>query len=244
MILIPKEKLQEGFEQCYNHVALLLSDSKKLYDERRFVSSISLAILAYEEIGKLELIRIHLYEKSDITEEQWKELSAFGSHFFKLLTFYQRALDAIKRLGKEGYDRIVEDEKKRGSQVKFKTFEEIINNEATFKTSIKKFNSVKKSCFYLDWKNNDWFSITSFYTEHELELLANFLQDFTMFGLLTERLDYKYPSNFFHQIPDEISIMKKDEIWIEREKYASAIYTEEYQKFLAAINYLIDKFPH
>lgn len=37
--------------------------------------------------------------------------------------------------------------------------------------------------------------------------------------------------------------MKNDPIWKQREEYVNQVYTEEYQKFLDAINSLIEKFP-
>lgn len=242
-VLIPKEKLHEGFEKCFEHVANLLSDSRKMHDDKRFVSSIALSILAFEEIGKLDFIRTYINKNTDITKEDWDEFSSYGSHSFKLLSFYQLALDDVKRLGKEGYDKVVEEEKKKGSPIKHKTYAEIINAEATLKTSLKKYNSIKKACFYLDWKEKDWFSITTFYSDHELNLLAVFLLDFVSYGLLTERLDYRYPLNLFHQVPDEISTMKKDTIWLEREEYVKKAYTEKYREFFATVNYLIDRFP-
>lgn len=70
-ILIPKEKLLEGFGCCKEQIANLLSDSKKLYESKKFMSSIALSTLAHEEVGKLNIIRVHMALKKDITRLTW-----------------------------------------------------------------------------------------------------------------------------------------------------------------------------
>lgn len=242
-ILIPKKNLDAGFKKCHNCVTCLLSDSRKLYDEKRFVSSIALSILAYEEVGKMDFIRMKIKNECDILEKEWKEMSSYGSHSYKLISFYQFALEDVQKLSEDEFNRIVEEEKKRGSIVKFKKLSELKEGEEIIKKRFRKFNDIKKACFYEDWKDEKWFDINDVYNEHELELLANFLLDFTEYELYTEILNYRYPFNFFHQVPKEVNIMMKDEIWLERDKYVKTVYTTEYHNFLNVINYLIDRFP-
>jgi len=242
-ILIQKNQLEMGFKKCQDKILGFAASAKILYDKKQFPESISLSILGYEEIGKLDFIRICIKKNKNITKQEWMGMSRPGSHSYKLLSFYQLALDDVKNLSEAEYNRIVEDEKKKGSPIKFKKFSEIGKNEDLMKKRFSKLNDIKKACFYTDFENGKWISIEDVYSEHELELLANFLLDFTNFGVLTEILNKKYPLNFYHQIPKEVNLMMQDEIWIEREKYVRAIYTEEYQKFLTGIDYLIDRFP-
>jgi len=242
-ILIPKEKLRQGFKKCREHILSLLSDSKSLYDSDRYLSSIGLSILANEEVGKLNLIRAHIVQNSDIVESEWNEMSKFGSHSFKLTSFYQHSLEDVMKLGKDQYDKTVEEERKRGNKIKFRKFSEVVKHQQILKNRLKKFNEIKKACFYVDWKNSDWFSASSFYSKHELNLIANFLLDFTGYQFFSEILSYKYPSNFFYQVPKEINVMMNDPLWQQREEYAARVFDEDYQKFLSAINYLVDKFP-
>lgn len=212
-----------------------------MYEDKRFATSIALSILAYEEVGKMDFIRLKIKSKEDIFENEWRKMSTLDSHSSNLLSFYQLALNDVKKLSEEEYNRLLK--RKKGSLVKFKKLSEIKENEEIMKKLFRKFNDIKKACFYEDWKDEKWLDINDVYDEHELELLANFLLDFAGYGLCTEMLDYKYPSNFYHQVSKEINIMMHDEIWLEREKYIKAVSSAEYKKFLIAINYLVDRFP-
>lgn len=242
-MLIPKEKLHAGFKKCQEHITMLLSDSRYLYDAGRYSSSIALSILANEEVGKMNMIRAHTVTKSDILMSEWSDMSKIGSHSFKLVSFYQNAFDDVIKMGKEHYDETVREEVKKGSKINFKGFDVIVKHVDVLKTRLQKFNEIKKACLYVDWKNDSWFSAPMYFTGYELNLIANFLLDFTGYEFFSEILSYKYPSPIFHQIPKQFNIMMNDSIWQQREEYAERIFHKEYQQFLDAINFLIDKFP-
>lgn len=243
-ILIPTTKLVEGFESCREQIIILLSDSKELYRSRKFISSIALSILAHEEVGKLNIIRTHILSQKGITKKEWEETSKPGSHTYKATTFYGIALNDLKKMGEKKYNQIIEEEKRKGSYQKFHSYSDIIKHESIMRKHFKILNEIKKACLYVDWKDSNWFTISKIYSEHELKLLANYLLDLVGYELVSEILTYKYPSDFYHQIPAEISIMRKDPLWHQREEYSKRIYDDkEYQKFLDAINYLIDTFP-
>lgn len=243
-VLIPKEKLVEGFEKCREQVVRLLYDSKTLYDSNNFISSIVLSILAHEEIGKLNLIRLHINANSDISEEEWKNNTKPGSHTYKGSAFYGIALEGLKKMGETRYNQVVEEERKNGSTQKFLSYRELLKREANIRKHLNTLNEIKKACLYLDWKNSDWFEISEIYSSHELQLLSNHLLDLVGYELYSEILDYKYPSDFFHTVPAEVSIMRRDPIWLQREEYSKRLYgDEQYQDFLDAVNYMIDTFP-
>ena len=235
-VLIPKEKLHEGFERGKEQVSLLLQDARHLYDGEKFVSAIALTILANEEVGKLNVIRTHIVEKRDILDSEWEELSKMGSHGNKLLRFYELGYNTLEEIGEEKYNKLIEDEKRKGSNVKFKKYSELISHKSKMHEMLKRLNNIKKGCFYLDWKNNSWVTMLTIYDEHETALLANFLLDFTGYEFFTELLDYKYQNG-------NVEDKKNDSLWEEREKYTQRIYTKEYEGFFSAINYLINKFP-
>lgn len=243
-VLIPKEKLSEGIDSCKDHITEILSDSKKLYESRKFISSIALSILVHEEVGKLNIIRAHHVLKTDITKKEWENLSKPGSHTFKLTTFYGLAIEDLKKMGEEKYNRIVEEEKQRGNKQKFRPYSELLKNESLMRTRFKILNEIKKSCLYLDWKNSEWFNISKIYSEHELELLANYILELAGYEFYSELLAYKYPSDFYHQVSPEVSIMRQDPLWEQREAYTQRVYQDkQYQEFLDAVNYLLETFP-
>lgn len=244
VVLIPQEKLTVGFDTCKDQIITLLSDSRTLYDSRKFASSITLSILAHEEVGKLNIIRIHILGKKDITKKEWDNISKPGSHTFKSTAFYNIALEDLKKMGEEKYNKIIEKAKPLGIIHKPHKYSELLKHESMMKQRFKTLNEIKKACLYVDWKDSEWFSISKIYSEHELSLLANYLLDLVGYELHSELLIYKYPLDFYYEVPPEASLMRKDPLWQKREEYSKRVYGDkEYSEFLKAVNYLIETFP-
>ncbi len=225
-ILIPKERLSEGFESCHKQISTMLSDSKKLFESRKFISSIGLSILAHEEIGKLNIIRNHIFSKTDISKSDWDNISKPGSHAYKLTIFYGYAFEDLKKMGEERYNTIVEAEKQRTGITSSK-YSELLKSESMIRERLKKLNDIKKSCLYVDWKNNDWFSISKIYSEHELDLLANYLLEFATYELISELIVLKFPLDYYYEVIPEKSIMRNDPLWKQREEYSKRVYEDK-----------------
>ena len=244
-ILIPKEKIQEGFKISHNQIVILLHDSQKLYEEKRYVSSISLSILARGELAKLDVLRLHATSNTGITKDEWTKLTRGGSHQDKLTKSYTDAQEQVSQLDEQTYNRIIEIEKKQGSKLKYRThYSKIIKYSDTIEKRLKKFNEIKKAAFYISWKNNDWLTLATLYEENDLHVLANYLLQLGLYEINNQMLNYKYPSTFYHQVSPEVNIMMRDKLWRNCQKFYEFIYSDEFEPVILRVMQILDTFPN
>mgnify|MGYP000040500184 CR=1 FL=1 len=168
---IPEKYLKEGFKKQIHHIENLLESSQLLYDSKKYPSSLSLSILALEEITKLRLIREHLRKKEGISEKDWKNMKKGGSHKMKLVQPSMQRKKRLEDMDEQKYDAIEEFKKSTGSPFDRMTFSEM--KKATEKYSMMaKLDKIKQACFYLDWDGKNWVSAKLNLTKRELESLT------------------------------------------------------------------------
>lgn len=160
--LIPPEKLSEGFEISKQHIKSLLKNSELLYDKKRYLAAIPLAVLAYEETAKLRVIVKHILSNKGITKKEWIELSRSkkkkSSHKRKLSKLYEDAREEITKDGMSKYYRSSAFLIDTGALPPHKTYSQAIQENPLVVKTLEQFDRVKQDCFYLDWKNDDWFT--------------------------------------------------------------------------------------
>lgn len=155
-ILIPTEKLHEGYNECKHKIYSLLQSSQILYNEKQFVSSLALSILASEEMTKIFLLNEHMEQKIGITDDEWNELTIKrGMHKIKLTKIQQESIENLIKI----------------SDFEFKSLPNIKNNDIQIsredalkyvsesKDRYAKFAGIKNDCFYVNW-NSDWSTFT------------------------------------------------------------------------------------
>ncbi|MDE1829489.1 MAG: AbiV family abortive infection protein [Thaumarchaeota archaeon] len=214
--LIPIKKLVEGFNKSREHIGEILNDCKLLYGKKRFVSCMGLAILAQEELVKMNLLRNHISEQKSIQKENWKAFSQYGSHSSKLTALYKEADKETEKLSEAVYNIIVQNYKKLGSGIKYRSsYSEIKKSSKIALQRLESLNKIKKACWYLDWENCDWLTLSTNYTEKDLHILANYLLQLTMSQYAEQMLSYRYASSIFYEIRPELNVMTKDPLWKE-----------------------------
>lgn len=161
-ILISKVKLEEGFELSKNHIKSLLKSSNLLYAKKKYAVALPLVILAYEEITKLTVLIKHIKKNSEgITRKEWNDLikgsKGKNVHRKKLVKLYE---DARKELKESGMDSFYVSSKflaNAGALPPRILYSEAIEKNEDLNEIMEKFDSIKQDCFYLNWKNNNWF---------------------------------------------------------------------------------------
>lgn len=244
MPLIPHEKLREGYKKGKNLVLRLFDEDEFFYTQRQFSTSISLSILIKEELIKLNLIRNHIMNKSEISEKEWDAVSESGSHIIKLTKLYADALDQIKNLGEGGYNHVVEMERKQGTKQEFNKFSDVSNENPLIKKRLKSLNNIKKACWYLDWQNSQWVTLSSIYSEKELELLANYFLQIVGYEVANELLNDKYPLSFYHELPPEVSLLRRDPLWKKCQEFYDLIKSENFEKIIILATNIFDNFSN
>lgn len=189
--LIPEKNLKEGFKKQIQHVENLLESSQLLYDSKKYPSSLSLSILALEEVTKLRLIREHLRKNKGILEKDWKNMKKGGSHKMKLVQPSIQRKKRLEEMDEKKYDAIEEFKKITGSPFDRMTFSEM--KKATEKYSMMtKLDKIKQDCFYLDWDGKNWVSAKLNLTKRELDSLSFYSLNSTKWYLNQTILYTKY----------------------------------------------------
>lgn len=203
--LIPKEKLQEGFDKCNKQIESLLKSSEMLYDENQFHLSLALSMLAIEESTKLGVIERHIQDNTDIDNSEWNEITRYGSHVKKLIKPLEDAKKHSKDWTFEKYLKLLDFATIQGYDVSHaKPYSEVRRSMSKQEIyEISQLNEVKKDCFYLNWqsKKGNWFSILTNATD-------NIKKAFAYVNLNIAKRSY-YHAFSFHFYPKSV-IMNKE----------------------------------
>jgi len=166
---IPISKLKEGLEKCKKQIQMLLDTCDALIKTEKYPSSIAFIILALEEFQKLRAISQHIKNNTPISKNEWDNLT---KHLYKLTTPYKEAVKTTKKLSSEKLKDLLNFRKKLGFEAGFdKHYFDERQNQLMIKL-LKKYNLIKQDCFYLNFKNNDWFSIFESNTKKEQKAIA------------------------------------------------------------------------
>ena len=201
-ITIPNSKLAEGIEFCKKQAKLLIDSSKILCKKRKYVTSIGLSILAKEELTKIRIFNRMKIRNLPVDHDQWRILN---DHRVKLgLPFYVSYLHLKKKSVvdianirnmylKEGIDPVL-------NAVDFiKPF-----NVKGLKF-LESLDLVKQDCHFLNWVNDDWYSVLKNYDEKTQKAIAETLYTQTYEDYLGILLSMKYKKGDKLVIPNTIT---------------------------------------
>lgn len=243
-VVFRKEDLVDVFNKERDHIIGLLTDAKVLFENNRFSASISLSILALEEVMKLTFIIKHLEKHEDIKLDQWVNYTRGGSHENKLVAVHLKPLEQLHKVTEFEYLQFIENEKKLGSKQQFShDFNKIKEPSQLILDRLKKLNKIKKACWYLSDYNTKPYTLNTVCEPKYQTYLAKWIFEMTLAVFNDELLIHKYPAKIFHQIPKELNLLVKDPMWEEIQNYAENIDTFDYQVVIHTASAIIDLFP-
>jgi len=172
-ILIPYSDLENGFNQGRDQIEILLNSCESLYNSGIFPTSISLAIIALEEISKLKLIRDKIIRKEDIHEKEWKEFTAYReAHDNKILKPHHDARKKFQNMTEDKFNLInqfkmdIDDPSFYNSLTQAKTENPLLTKQ------LKTLKKIKESCFYFERNQNQWISFHSLHNKKSQKKFA------------------------------------------------------------------------
>lgn len=176
--LIPYERLSEGFEKAQFQVKSLLESSQAVLNEKHYSVSIALSILAFEECYKMQMFQHAIDEKNGINEEEWIVITKGDkkrpAHVVKSQRFYKDSKQYVQSRGEESSAIVEEILKKIDPTYKVRKFSEKIEQKPEVIERLSGLNSIKNSCFYLDWKDDNWYFFNN-KSKKERKSFAEFL---------------------------------------------------------------------
>lgn len=184
-------QLKEGFEIGVNHIQKMLDASKILFDAERYTMSISLAILSLEEITKISEISEHIRAKKAISNTKWSKLTQSGSHNTKLTKLFVDSQNKVIEMGEKHHKKVQELSKKLGEIEHFDY--QTLSGEKIQMHLLKNLNIIKKECFYLDYKENNWKTFATTFKPKGQAILAEVLYYQNLGILLSIMLQHTTP---------------------------------------------------
>ena len=145
-ILIPSDKVISGINLSLKNARDHLEASFQIYGKKYFQQAIPLSIISYEESSKANYLISFLWDKKDITDKEWKNVT---QHKFKLTQFEEKIKESLQN--------------KSNLEAKFveyflkDTFGEAlsINDNVDYRKNLlidlDKLQRLKEICLYSDW---------------------------------------------------------------------------------------------
>lgn len=201
-ITIPNSKLAEGIELCKKQSKMLLDSSKILCKKRKYVTSTGLSILAKEELTKIRIFHRIRIRNLPIDNNLWRILN---DHRVKLgLPFYLSYLSLRKKSVKTLMD-IREMYLNEGIDPKLN----VVDLAKPFNVKGLKFleslDLLKQDCHFLNWIDDDWYSVLENYDEKTQKAIAHTIYTQTYEDYLGILLSMKYKKGDELKIPNTIT---------------------------------------
>jgi len=159
-VSIPNSKLEKGIELGKVQAKLLLDSSEILCEKRKYVTSISLAILAKEELTKIRIFNKMLTKGLTIENDVWQILT---DHRIKLSLPYYQAYERLRRKSLPTLVKLQNAYKNEGIDLSFNIINLIKPINIEHLKFLQSLDLVKQDCQFLNWINNDWYSILNNY---------------------------------------------------------------------------------
>ncbi len=174
MIDIPTEKISDGYRKCKRHVENLLYSSRILYDAKQYSLSLSLSILAREEIAKLLVIQDHLKNNTAISGMEWNKLTKSTkestAHRFRLTFPLKLMRENIQSFTRDEFQKMEWERIQMGISLGM-PYEQAMALTSDFEKAFEKLDQVKQECLYPGW-NGRWNSLSIKLEANEVQGLA------------------------------------------------------------------------
>lgn len=219
VILIPVEKLQEGFDLCRKQMELLIESAELLHQSKKYSISIALSVLAREESAKLSLIGKQIDGALGISKREWESITRGFVHEHKLKNPVKSTVDLVRSLSKGDFEKLKKRMKDDGTET-IVTYEDVMNITEEHYKRLSSLNEIKKDCFYLNWVEPSWKIFFSRSKEQleavsfvELVHVKIILYGLAGLNLVSKKKDERFQTEF-----DEVQKKRKQSLEILRTK--------------------------
>lgn len=168
------EYLELGLSVILEHIDQLLKDSELLIKKKRYSSSISLSIIAIEEMGKANVVELSLKLKKPLSDEIWNEITKGGiAHVKKTTSLILQEKIHLDALSSKQEPEIEKMMKKLGIPLTDNKMLKIIN--MLRKATYLRLENLKHDCLYINRNEKSWISFTNRFSTYEQSAIAYYL---------------------------------------------------------------------
>lgn len=167
-VIITHEALKNEYNKVKTHCEELVNSAQTLFDNRNYVISTAISVIAQEEVAKIHLIVEHIRSGKPIYENEWV---ATKKHKFKLTNPLKKLSARVRKIEPEKLAEIEKTFSSLSLNLR-QVIPEIMKNEESILVMLKKFDDLKKNCFYIDERKNELFSLVTLLNENEQKALS------------------------------------------------------------------------
>jgi len=238
--LIPPEKMKEGFDKETKHIESLLESSEILFNAKKFSSSLSLSILAHEEIAKLRLIRHHYRNETGITKKEWFDMKKGGSHKKKLMGPSIERKKHLEQMGEARFEAARYIKRLVGDPMADLSYSQMKDTDDP--AIMGKLDDVKQDCFYLDWVNQKWSSISTKISKNQIEAMAHVNLEITKWFLNQTVLLNKHPTIELDPNSDSFKKYANDPLLQKDQIFKKYFFSNKFKKWLLIATKTLDHY--
>ena len=201
-----KEEAKEGQKRIMKMANRLLNSSQKFLKEGQFSISIPLTILAFEELAKVDFLRIRIRDNQEISFKDWNNLTfGKGAHFLKLKWTLKKKSKKLEKWTEEDIQSLNFVNQKLGLNVQYKNKNAIQKDVDLFLPLIPKFKVLKEDCLYVNWDKSirKWTYFDRRFTENVKQLIANYLYLEARREFFIQKLAEDMPNYIFARFTDD-----------------------------------------
>jgi len=187
-ITIPNSKLEEGFQLCKAQSKMLLDSSEILSKKRKYVISIGLSILAKEELTKMRIFYRFLIRGLAIEQDMWKVLT---DHNVKLGLPFFLVSHSLRKKSPLEIVQVKNFANKMGIKTNLSVLDTLKEPNEKYIQFVESLDIVKQDCHFVNWINNDWFSLLNNYDENTQKSIAKTLHAEALLDYYTILINFK-----------------------------------------------------
>jgi len=172
---IPKGKISDGYKKSKRQIESLLDSSQILYNSKQYATSLSLSILAREELAKLLVLQDHLKDGTKISCDEWKKLTKntknVTAHKFRLTYSPKVSREGVqKKFTRAMHEQMVSERKQLGLPTGM-SYEQMMLITSEYEKGYEILDKIKQDCWYLGW-DGKWNSLQIKLDANEIKGLA------------------------------------------------------------------------
>lgn len=146
--VIRNDQLLKGVFAALNHAETYYKDSKVLYEQGKFQSSIPLATISIEESMKAIELATNFRRGKDLSAEGWEKLT---SHKHKLVHAFEDATSVMEMASDDSIAEAKKEMEESGVPVPAIAKKNLIGATKDKARIYSQFQELRESCFYTDW---------------------------------------------------------------------------------------------
>ena len=200
------QQIKIGFKKSHSVINRLILDAELLLKNGRYSSSVALAILAFEELSKADLLRVKIIRNEKLSLKEWEKMvKGRESHQIKLSYLIEKKEKKVEQKWSDFDIQFLNAANKKLGFISYGDRNSVRNDIQVLKKILPKLNLVKQDCFYLNWnfKQKKWLNFDNRFSDKIKKAIATYLILETKQILLLQKFTFELKDRLLVQLTEE-----------------------------------------